>query len=97
MKNRHGKPNGALWTLHPVAIAPTVLVEMYIVVMYEYIRFLQQIEISEPGQISRLQDHKRRHENPLRLRRDLLGSQPPAGEITLPYSFASATEPQCAA
>jgi hypothetical protein len=97
MKNRHGKPNGALWTLHPVAIAPTVLVEMYIVVMYEYIRFLQQIEISEPGQISRLQDHKRRHENPFRLCMDLLRSRVPAGEIMLPYPSVSATVPQCAA
>jgi hypothetical protein len=67
------------------------------VVMHEHIGFLQQIEISQPGQISRLQDHERRHENPLRLRMDLLRSPAPAGEIMLSYSFASPTEPQCAA
>jgi hypothetical protein len=67
------------------------------VVTHEHIGFLRQIEISQSGQISRLQDHERRHENPLRLRMDLLRSPGPAGEIMLPYSFASPTEPQCAA
>jgi hypothetical protein len=83
--------------LHPVAIAPAVLVELHVIVMYEHNGFLQQIEISQPRQISRLQDHERRHENPLRLRMDLLRSPAPAGETMLAYSFASPTEPQCAA
>jgi hypothetical protein len=63
----------------------------------EHIGFLQQIKISQPRQITWLQNYKRRHENPLRLRMDLLRSPGPAGEIMLPYSFASPTEPQCAA
>jgi hypothetical protein len=46
---------------------------------------------------ARLQDHERRHDNPLRLGMDLLRSQVPAGEIMLPYFFASPTNPQCAA
>jgi hypothetical protein len=74
-----------------------VLVELHVVVVDEHIGFLQQIKIPEPRQITRLQNYKRRHENPLRLRADLLRSRPFAGEIMLPYSFASATDSQCAA
>jgi hypothetical protein len=96
VKNRHGEPNSALRTLHPVAIAPAVLVKLHVVVMHEHIGFLQQIEISQPWQISRLQDHERCHEGPLRLRLGLPKSPLPTGKIMLPYSFASATEPQCA-
>src|SRR5262249_35175316 len=94
VKNRHGEPNRALRTLHPVAIAPAVLVELHVVVMHEHVGFLQQIEISEPRQIARLQDHERRHEKPLRLRIDLLRSPAPAGEIMPPYSCVSPTGPQ---
>ena len=88
---------GALRTLHAVAVAPAVLVELHVVVMHEHVGFLQEIKISEPGQIARLQDHERCHENLLRVGMDLLRSLAPAGEIMLPYSFASATDPQCAA
>jgi hypothetical protein len=67
VKNGHCEPNGTLRTFHPVAIAPAVLVELHVVVMHEYVGLSQEVEISEPGQIARLQDHERRHDNPLRL------------------------------
>src|ERR1700730_1619410 len=97
VENGNGQPDGALRTLPAVAVAPTVLVELHVVVMHEHVGFLQEVEISEPGQIARLQDHERCHENLLRVGMDLLRSPAPAGEIMLPYSFASATDSQCAA
>src|SRR5262249_15525836 len=97
VKHWNREPDNPLRPLHAVAVAPAVLVELHVVVMHEYVGCSQEVEISEPGQVARLQDHERRHDNPLRLGMDLLRSRVPAGEIMLPYFFASPTSPQCAA
>src|SRR6202048_1880487 len=66
VQHRHGKPDRALGTFHLVAIAPTMLVELHVVIMHEHVRFFEQIEISQPRQITRLQHHERGHDVLLR-------------------------------
>src|SRR5262249_34119059 len=72
VENWNRQPDRAFRSLHAVAIAPTVLVELHVVIVHENVGFAQEIEISEPGQITRLQDDEGFHETPLRRDRELL-------------------------
>src|SRR5919198_4657072 len=78
------KPDRAFRPLHAVAVAPTVFVELHVVIMHENVGFAQEIEISEPGQITRLQDGEGFHETPLRRDRELLRSPALPGRSCCP-------------
>src|SRR4051812_18569331 len=72
VKNWNRQPDHAFRPLHAVAVAPTVLIELHVVIMHENVGFAQEIEISEPGEVARLQDDEGFHETPLRQDRELL-------------------------
>jgi len=84
MQNRDRQPDGAFRPLHAVAVAPTVLVELHVVIVHENVGFAQEIEISEPGQVAWLQDDEGFHETPLRRDRELLRSPAPPGRSCCP-------------
>jgi hypothetical protein len=59
VQHRNGQPLRAVLRLDSVAIAPSVLVVLHIVVVHEHVRTTQLIEEAKPGQISGLQHDER--------------------------------------